>query len=319
MMNKKDNIVVIAGPTAVGKSALGIELAKKLNGEIVSADSMQIYKAMDVGTAKVTEEEMEEIPHHLIDIVEPDVNFNVNDFKNMANEAIDDILSRGKLPIMVGGTGFYIQAVLKDVDFTEENTDYLLREYFDKKASTEEGRDELYNRLLIIDKDYADTVHKNNIKRVIRALEYNYLTGEKMSVHNKQEESREYKYNAACIFLNDDRSRLYDRIDQRVDKMVEDGLFEEVKSLLDNDIPRNCTAIQAIGYKEVVDYYDGCTDKDRTIELIKQDTRHYAKRQVTWFIREKEFEEIDISTLNYDKKKITEVAMEIIKRKCEGI
>ena len=262
---------------------------------------------------------MEGIPHHLIDIVEPDVNFNVNDFKNMANEAIDDILSRGKLPIMVGGTGFYIQAVLKDVDFTEENTDYLLREYFDKKASTEEGRDELYNRLLIIDKDYADTVHKNNIKRVIRALEYNYLTGEKMSVHNKQEESREYKYNAACIFLNDDRSRLYDRIDQRVDKMVEDGLFEEVKSLLDNDIPRNCTAIQAIGYKEVVDYYDGCTDKDRTIELIKQDTRHYAKRQVTWFIREKEFEEIDISTLNYDKKKITEVAMEIIKRKCEGI
>lgn len=319
MMNKKDNIVVIAGPTAVGKSALGIELAKKLNGEIVSADSMQIYKAMDVGTAKVTEEEMEGIPHHLIDIVEPDVNFNVNDFKNMANEAIDDILSRGKLPIMVGGTGFYIQAVLKDVDFTEENTDYLLREYFDKKASTEEGRDELYNRLLIIDKDYADTVHKNNIKRVIRALEYNYLTGQKMSVHNKQEESREYKYNAACIFLNDDRSRLYDRIDQRVDKMVEDGLFEEVKSLLDNDIPRNCTAIQAIGYKEVVDYYDGCTDKDRTIELIKQDTRHYAKRQVTWFIREKEFEEIDISTLNYDKKKITEVAMEIIKRKCEGI
>ena len=140
-----------------------------------------------------------------------------------------------------------------------------------------------------------------------------------MSVHNKQEESREYKYNAACIFLNDDRSRLYDRIDQRVDKMVEDGLFEEVKSLLDNDIPRNCTAIQAIGYKEVVDYYDGCTDKDRTIELIKQDTRHYAKRQVTWFIREKEFEKIDISTLNYDKKTITEVALEIIKRKCEGI
>lgn len=319
MMGKKDNMVVIAGPTAVGKSALGIELAKKLNGEIISADSMQIYREMDVGTAKVTAEEMQGIKHHLIDIVEPDVNFNVNDYKKKADEVIEDILSRGKLPIMVGGTGFYIQAVLKDVDFTEEKTDSLLREYFDKKSSTEDGRDELYNRLVIIDKDYADTVHKNNIKRVIRALEYNYLTGEKMSVHNKREEKREYKYNAACIFLNDDRSKLYERIDKRVDKMVENGLFEEVKSILDKGIPRNCTALQAIGYKEAVSYYDNVSDLNRTIELIKQNTRHYAKRQITWFKREKDFEEINISDLNYDRDKITDAAMEIINRKCEGM
>ncbi|WP_026651178.1 tRNA (adenosine(37)-N6)-dimethylallyltransferase MiaA [Butyrivibrio proteoclasticus] len=296
----KQKLVILTGPTAVGKTKLSIELAKRIGGEIISADSMQVYKLMDIGTAKIREEEMDGVPHHLIDILDPKDEFDVFSFQKLAKEAIEDIASRGKVPIIVGGTGFYIQAILYDIDFTEtEDEDDGYRALLEKRAK-EEGVHVLHEELKAVDPESAEIIHENNSKRVIRALEYYHKTGKPISLHNKEQHERTSPYDFRYFVLTDDRKKLYSRIDQRVDQMIDEGLLDEVKSLVKLDVPLSSTAAKAIGYREMFDYLDGITDLDRAIYLIKQNTRHFAKRQLTWFRREKEVIWLDKSKFGYD-------------------
>ena len=247
--NKK-RLIVLTGPTAVGKTNLSIKLAKLVDGEIISADSMQVYKGMDIGTAKIKQEEMQGVKHHLIDVISPQDEFNVNIFKNMAKDIVDDIISRGKVPVIVGGTGFYIQSVIKDVDFTEHETDHEYRNYLQEYAD-KHGRDLLYKMLEETDPEACKSIHPNNVKRVIRALEYYHMTGEMFSEHNKREASKQSPYNYAYFVLNDNRKTLYDRIDRRVDIMFEEGLVNEVQGLLDMGLTKDMVSTQGLGYKEM--------------------------------------------------------------------
>ncbi|WP_243291843.1 tRNA (adenosine(37)-N6)-dimethylallyltransferase MiaA [Bacillus sp. FJAT-47783] len=280
MVNEKENVIVMIGPTAVGKTKLSIELAKKINGEIISGDSMQIYKGMDIGTAKIKRDEMEGIPHHLIDIKEPTESFSVAQFQALVRPLITEISNRGKVPMIVGGTGLYIQSVIYDYKFTESNTNEALRIELEKKVESV-GRLSLYEQLKKVDPVSAQKIHPNNVRRVIRALEIYYDTGKKMS---EIEETNQHDpiYNVALIGLTMDRSILYKRINERVDLMVEEGLVEEVKCLYDQGL-RDCQSIQAIGYKELYDYFNGNQTLDEAIEALKQNSRRYAKRQLTWF------------------------------------
>ncbi len=287
MTNQKPPLIILTGPTAVGKTALSIRLAKAVGGEILSADSMQVYRHMDIGSAKIRPEEMEGIPHHLIDVLEPQEDFNVVLFQKMAKKAMEGIYERGNIPIITGGTGFYIQAVLYDIDFTEseENTSY--RKELERLAE-EKGNAYLHGMLKGADPESAKAIHENNRKRVIRALEFHMMTGRKISEHNENERKKETAYNAAYFVLTDDRDILYQNIDVRVEQMIEAGLVEEVNRLRNMGCTKDMVSMQGLGYKEILSYLEGEISLERAIYLIKRDTRHFAKRQLTWFRRERD-------------------------------
>lgn len=282
----KQPLIILTGPTTVGKTKLSIALAKAVNGEIISADSMQVYKNMTIGTAKILPEEMEGVKHHLIDILEPEEEFNVVLFAKFAKQAIEQCRAQGKIPILVGGTGFYIQAVLYDIDFTENDDDKSYREELEKLAA-EQGAEVLHERLKQIDAKAAEEIHPNNVKRVIRALEFFEKSGgQKISEHNEEQKQKESPYNFAYFVLNDDRAVVYERINRRVDIMLEQGLISEVKSLLDAGVPTTAVSMQGLGYKEIVAYLKGECTLEEAVYVLKRDTRHFAKRQITWFKRE---------------------------------
>lgn len=301
-MNKR-KLVILTGPTAVGKTALSVDLAREIGGEIISADSMQVYQYMDIGSAKITKDEMQDIPHYLVDVLDPKEEFNVYLFQKMAKEAMEKIYEKGRIPILVGGTGFYIQSVLYDIDFTENDSDTPYRAELEMLAE-EKGAEYLHQMLREVDEVSADSIHANNVKRVIRALEYYKLTGEPISEHNQTEREKESPYDFYYFVLNDDRTKLYERIEQRVDKMVTDGLIEEVQKLKDMGLNRTYVSMQGLGYKEILAYLEGEYDLERALYLIKRDTRHFAKRQLTWFRREREVQFINKQDFDYDNRKI---------------
>lgn len=279
-LNNKEKVVVLIGPTAVGKTKISIDLAKKFNGEIISGDSMQIYREMDIGTAKIMPAEMEGIPHHLLDIKNPDESFSVAEFQQLVRKKITEITNRGKLPMIVGGTGLYIQSVIYDYRFSEGPADSIFRESLEKRVLTE-GIMPLYEELKQVDPEAALKIHPNNTRRVIRALEVYHCTGKSMSDY-QSEQTPELLYDVALIGLTMEREELYSRINERVDIMMDQGLLDEVKSLYDRGI-HDCQSIQAIGYKEIYDYFNGKTTLETAIEQLKQNSRRYAKRQLTWF------------------------------------
>lgn len=280
-------LIILTGPTAVGKTALSIGLAKAVDGEIISADSMQVYRKMNIGTAKIQQSEMQGVRHHLIDILDPGEDFNVVLFKKYALEAMKDIYSRGKIPVVVGGTGFYIQALLYDINFEDNDNDMSYREELQTLAA-EHGNSYIHDMLAGVDPESAEKIHENNVKRVIRALEFYKKTGTKISEHNEAESQKESPYNFEYFVLNYDRQKLYDRIDRRIDIMLEDGLLDEVKSLVDEGYSRDLVSMQGLGYKEMIDYIQERYTLDEAVYTLKRDTRHFAKRQVTWFKREKQ-------------------------------
>lgn len=296
-------LIVLTGPTAVGKTALSIELAKEVGGEILSADSMQVYRGMDIGSAKIRPEEMQGIPHHLIDVLDPDQEFNVVVFQKLCRQAMEGIYERGHIPILTGGTGFYIQAVLRDIDFTEnpENTDY--RRQLEQLAA-EKGSQALHEMLEEVDPAAAQAIHAHNIKRTIRALEFHRLTGEKISEHNEREAERPSPYRYCYFVLNDHRDNLYRRIEERVDRMLEEGLVEEVRGLMARGCQRDMVSMQGLGYKEILDYLAGETTLEEAVYRIKRDTRHFAKRQLTWFRREGDVIWLSKPDYGYDEEKI---------------
>ena len=283
----KRPLIILTGPTAVGKTEASIGLAKAVGGEIISADSMQVYKGMDIGSAKITPREMDGVRHHLIDVLEPEEDFNVVKFQSLAQKAMEEIYARGRIPLIVGGTGFYIQSVLYDIDFTENDGDVSLRRELEVTAA-EKGPEYLHRMLRDVDPEAADELHPNNVKRVIRALEFYRQTGTKISVHNRKERKKESPYQFAYFVLTDDRARLYERIDRRVDKMMQDGLLEEVRTLRDRGVKPACTSMQGLGYKELYACLEGECSLEEAVRIIKRDTRHFAKRQITWFKREKD-------------------------------
>ena len=287
MIFLKKPLIVLTGPTAVGKTRLSIALAKAVDGEIISADSMQVYKYMDIGSAKITKEEMEGVPHYLIDVLDPKEEFHVVRFQEMAKKAMAKIYAKGKIPILTGGTGFYIQAVVKDIDFSENTEKSTVREKLEQLAE-EKGSEFLHARLQEADPASAQKIHANNVKRVIRALEYYELTGERISEHNLREAEKESPYNTAYFVLNDVRERLYKRIDSRVDEMLKQGLVEEVRKLADMGYTKDMVSMQGLGYKEILSYFDHTCSLDEAVYILKRDTRHFAKRQITWFKREKD-------------------------------
>lgn len=284
---RKRPLIVLTGPTAVGKTELSLKLAQAVNGEIISADSMQIYKYMDIGTAKIMPDQQMGIKHYLINQRFPDEEFNVFQFKNMVLTSIEEIYSKGKIPILTGGTGFYIHAVLYDTEFDENDGISLIREDLEKKAEAL-GNRWLHKELQKVDPVSADAIHENNKKRVIRALEYFHQTGQPISAHNERELKKESPYSFVYFVLNGDRKILYERIDKRVDDMIEKGLIQEVSRLKNLGYTRNLVSMQGIGYKEVMAYLDGECTLSQAVHQIKQDTRHFAKRQLTWFRREKQ-------------------------------
>lgn len=275
-------LIILTGPTAVGKTDLSIQLAKAVDAEIVSADSMQIYKYMDIGSAKVTEEEMQGVKHYLVDEIEPDMPFSVSEYKRMAEEYIDEISSRGKNVIVTGGTGLYLNSLIFDMDFGKSDANQELRKELNKELE-ENGPAYMYEKLVSLDKEAAERIHPNNTKRVIRAIEV-AMSGEKMNDFSKDLRYNK-KYRPIIIVLNRDRQALYDRINLRVDIMLKNGLIEEVKGLLEKGYTKDMISMQGIGYKEIIKYFDGEYTLDEAIEIIKRDSRRYAKRQLTWFRR----------------------------------
>ena len=294
------NLVVITGPTAVGKTDISIKLAKEINGEIISADSIQVYKGLDIGSAKITQDEMDGVKHYLIDVLEPTDDFDIYTFKQMAKEAINEIYAKGKVPIIVGGTGFYIQSVLYDVDFEETEVDMEYRKELEELAKIN-GNEYVHKMLEEVDPEYAAGIHPNNLKRVIRALEFYHENNIPLSEHNAEQKENESPYNFAYYVLNDDREVLYDRINKRVDLMFEKGLVDEVKAL---GLDKTNQSMQGIGYKEVLEYLNDNLSLEETKELIKKNTRHFAKRQLTWFRHEKVVQMIDYRDFDRDVDKV---------------
>lgn len=280
-------LLILTGPTAVGKTNLSIRLAKAVNGEIISADSMQVYRRMDIGTAKIRPEEMCGVPHHLIDICEPQEDYNVVRFATEAKRLIGEITGRGHIPVLVGGTGFYIQAVLYDIDFTKTEENMAYREELAAFAK-ENGAEALHARLAAVDAQAAEIIHANNVKRVIRALEFYEQTGDRISRHNEEQHGKESAYNSAYFVLTQERALLYRRIEQRIDSMIEEGLVEEVRSLMAEGCTAGMVSMQGLGYKEIAAYLDGECSLDEAVSVLKRDTRHFAKRQLTWFKRERD-------------------------------
>lgn len=302
-------LIILTGPTAVGKTGLSIALAKRLNGEIISADSMQVYRGMDIGTAKIRPEEMQGIPHHLIDILDPKESFDVVQFQQLAKEAVLDIHSRGAVPVLVGGTGFYIQALLYDIDFTEEE-ESPLRKHLEQLAETAEGREALVQELRRVDPEALKTIHPNNLKRVIRAVEFYRMHGTPISGHNEKERQKTSPYDSRYFVLTDDRARLYARINGRIDAMLEEGLVEEVKGLVSQGLTREHISMQAIGYKEILDYLEGICDYASAVDTLKKNTRHFAKRQLTWFRRERDVIWLDRSVYPGDEELLDRILQE---------
>lgn len=297
----KKPLVIIAGPTAVGKTEISIEVAKRLDGEIVSADSMQIYKYLDIGSAKPTKEETQEIPHYLIDEIDPRTEFSVSQYRDLAKKYIDKIISKKKIPIVAGGTGLYVNSLIYDMDFSSTRSDNSIRERLTSEYERY-GIEYLHSKLKEVDRETAERIHPNNVRRVIRALEVYYTTGESIKNFSKDlEESKDYEY--ILIGLNRDREALYERVNKRVDIMFNDGLLDEVKNLVEMGLKVEDISMKGIGYKEVIGYLNGEYDLERAIELIKRNTRRYAKRQLTWFKRYKKMKWFDINK-DTDKEKI---------------
>lgn len=296
-------LVILAGPTAVGKTELSIRLAKRINGAIISADSMQVYKYMDIGSAKIMPDEMEGVKHYLIDELDPSDEFNIVRFQQMAKDALKEIYANGQIPIVAGGTGFYIQALLYDIDFTHQDSDEAFRKEMADYAA-EYGAEALHEKLKEIDPVSYKTIHANNTKRVIRALEYYRMTGQPISAHNEQEHQKVSPYNFAYFVLTDDRKHLYDRIDYRVDLMMKKGLVDEVKNLYDMGYHKDMVSMQGLGYKELLSYLDGECSLEEAVYIIKRETRHFAKRQLTWFRRERDVIWLDKSAYQYNDQQI---------------
>ena len=307
-------MIILTGPTAVGKSALSVELAKKINGAVISADSMQVYRHMDIGSAKITPGEMQGVTHYMIDELEPDEEFHVVRFVTMAKEYLKEIYADGKIPIIAGGTGFYIQALLYDIDFTEQQCDETYRRQLEDLAR-EHGAEYLHGILREVDPASAEAIHANNIKRVIRALEFYHLSGKKISEHNETERQKQSPYNFAYFVLTDERAKLYERIDRRVNAMIEAGLVEEVKKLKSMGCSREMVSMQGLGYKEILAYLDGGCTLEEAVYIIKRETRHFAKRQLTWFKRERDVIWLDKQAFGYDDAAILKDLISILEEK----
>ena len=311
-------LIVVAGPTAAGKSECAVELARRIDGEIISADSMQVYRYMDIGSAKITLEEMMGIPHHMIDVADPSESFDVARFKEMAKACIEEIHARGRIPILCGGTGFYIQAVTRDIDFTETAADTEYRKEL-LTFSEENGTEALHRKLAEVDPSAAEQIHPNNLKRVIRALEFFRETGNRISDHNEAEKQRETPYDLLFFVISEARETLYNRIDRRVDFMMEEGLLDEVAYLRAMGLTREMVSMQGLGYKEMLDVLDEKISYDEGVRILKRDTRHFAKRQLTWFRREKDALWIDRADFGGDSIKIAEYLAGIARRELKII
>ena len=308
----KRPLIVLTGPTAVGKTSLSISLAKAVNGEIISADSMQVYKKMDIGSAKIRPEEMQGVKHYLVDVLEPEEEFHIVKFQQMAKEAMEEIYEKRKIPILVGGTGFYIQAVTRDIDFTEAQQENTYRAELEKLAETE-GAEYLHDRLKEVDPASADTIHANNVKRVIRALEFYHQNGTPISAHNEEQKKQTSPYNLAYFVLNAPRDILYERIDKRVDQMLEEGLVKAVEGLKREGCHRGMVSMQGLGYKEILAYLEGEYPLEDAVRILKRDTRHFAKRQLTWFRRESDVIWVDKDKFHWDEKEILEYMLSVLK------
>ncbi len=307
-------LIVLAGPTAVGKTSLSIRLAKAIGGAVISADSMQVYRGMDIGSAKIRPEEREEVPHYLIDVLDPREEFHVVRFQELAREALAEIYAAGQIPILTGGTGFYIQALLYDIDFTEQEEDPALRARYEAIAR-EQGAGELHRMLEDIDPVSAESIHENNVKRMIRALEFYEQSGVTISSHNERERQKESPYRFCYFVLTEDRERIYARIDERVDGMIRDGLVEEVRALREDGCSRDLVSMQGLGYKQLLAWLDGEISYEEAIRTIKRDTRHFAKRQMTWFRRERDVVWIDKADYDWDEERILAHMLEILRGK----
>ena len=303
-------MVILTGPTAVGKTELSIRLAKILDAEIISADSMQVYKKMDIGTAKITKEEMQGVKHYLVDEIEPSEGFDVARFKSMATNAIEKIRENGHIPVVVGGTGFYIQAITKDIDFTQAEQEDGYRQELEQLAA-EKGNEYLHQMLLDVDPVSAGEIHANNVKRVIRALEFYHQNQSPISAHNQEQKEHETPYNLAYFVLNVPRELLYKRIDDRIDEMLKEGLLEEVQKLKDMGYHRGMVSMQGLGYKEILAYLDGEYPLEEAVRILKRDTRHFAKRQLTWFRREKDTIWMNKDEFDYNEDRILDEMLKV--------
>ncbi len=311
----KPKLIILAGPTAVGKTDNSIRLAKAVNGEIISADSMQVYKRMDIGSAKIAPEEMQGIRHYLIDVLEPTEEFNIVRFQQMAKAAMAEIYAKGKIPILVGGTGFYIQSLLYDIEFKEEEEANIELRNELQRFADENGKVALHERLKAVDPESAEAIPAGNVKRVIRALEFYETHHEKISVHNAEQAEKESPYNYAFFVLTDDRKLLYERIEKRIDIMLEKGLINEVKSLQAEGLNRNYISMQGLGYKEILAYLEGEITLEEAVYILKRDTRHFAKRQITWFKREKDVKWIDKSEFGHNDDAVYEEMMRYLRER----
>lgn len=310
----KKPLIVLTGPTAVGKTKLSISLAKAVNGEIISADSMQVYKYMDIGSAKIRPEEMQGVKHYLVDKLLPEEEFHIVKFQQMAKAAMEEIYAKGKIPILVGGTGFYIQAITKDIDFTQAEQEDGYRQELEQLAA-EQGNEHLHQMLQEVDPVSAKEIHANNVKRVIRALEFYHQNHSPISAHNQEQKEHETPYNLAYFVLNVPRELLYKRIDDRIDEMLDEGLLEEVQKLKDMGYHRGMVSMQGLGYKEILAYLDGEYPLEEAVRILKRDTRHFAKRQLTWFRREKDTIWMNKDEFDYNEELILEKMLEICKNK----
>ncbi len=310
----KKPLIVLTGPTAVGKTRLSIDLAKAVGGEIISADSMQVYKYMDIGSAKIMQSEMQGVPHYLVDELMPDEEFHIVRFQQMAKEAMEKIYAREHIPILVGGTGFYIQAVTRDIDFTQAEQDDGYRAELEK-LSKEKGSAFLHQMLMEVDPKSAENIHENNVKRVIRALEFYHQNGSPISAHNEEQQERTSPYKLAYFVLNAPRELLYERIDRRVDEMMDKGLVSEVQRLKDMGYHRGMVSMQGLGYKEILAYLDGEMSLEEAVRILKRDTRHFAKRQLTWFRREPETVWVNKDQFAYQDEKMLEYMLQICRER----
>lgn len=310
----KKPLIVLTGPTAVGKTKLSIALAKAVNGEIISADSMQVYRYMDVGSAKITPDEMDGVPHHLVDVLDPTEDFNIVLFQQLAKKSMEEIYSKGRIPILVGGTGFYIQAITRDIDFTQSEQDDSYRQELEALAA-EKGSSFLHDMLASVDPKSAEDIHENNVKRVIRALEFYKQNGARISEHNEEQKEHVSPYNLAYFVLNAPRPLLYERIDARVDEMLKNGLVEEVKTLQRMGCHRGMVSMQGLGYKEILAWLEGEYPYDEAVRILKRDTRHFAKRQLTWFRREGEVTWVDKDKFDYNDSRVLDYMLSVCREK----
>ena len=311
---KKKEMLILTGPTAVGKTKLSIELAKAVGGEIISADSVQVYKKMDIGSAKITPDEMDGVPHHLVDVLEPTEDFNIVLFQQLAKKSMGEIYSKGRIPILVGGTGFYIQAITRDIDFTQSEQDDSYRKELEALAA-EKGSSFLHDMLASVDPKSAEDIHENNVKRVIRALEFYKQNGTRISEHNEEQKEHVSPYNLAYFVLNAPRPLLYERIDARVDEMLKNGLVEEVKNLHRMGCHREMVSMQGLGYKEILSWLGGEYPYEEAIRILKRDTRHFAKRQLTWFRREGEVTWVDKDKFDYNDSRVLDYMLSVCREK----